>query len=438
MNDEDVDPVVTAARAELQSNLNPTPPEFDHLVRRFQRRRRGLAGAAAALVLAAIAVPVALAGQDSASQIVAGPAVEEPNRPGSSGAEPEESSVSVSTADLLGPGETRPLAESPLAGRSTMAAVWTGQEMLIWGGDSVDGQFDDGATYDPLTDTWTMLPDSPLKPRNAPAAVWTGEEVLLWGGSTAPGDQVVDPDDLRDAPGDPSGAPDNRDGAAYNPTTRTWRSIADAPVATAGRPVGVWTGSEMIVLAGFNSRDAAAYDPANDRWRTLPDLPGQLQAPNPVGVWTGEQVVTVVQPTGIEPGGAPTVVSLQPAGDSWTSQGDLGFSAAALAWSGETLLVAAGNETFELQDGKRQPVATAPPGWQQFDAPGVWTGSELLLWNGDTASTIDPTAGTWKAIPSGDTVRRIQPALVWANGVLLAWGGFPNHDGGVMLRPPAD
>ena len=403
MADDNVDQLAANARIELRQRLAATPPDIRRLAQRARARRRALSGAVAAVVLVAVAVPLALRDQDAA-QIIAGPSPTESN------------------AHLLRPGDSRPLPRSPLAGRSTMAAVWTGQQMLIWGGDGPNGQFADGAMYDPRSDVWTLLPDSPLSARNAPAAVWTGEEVILWGGSSSSGDQ--------------------QDGAAYDPATRRWRSIAEAPFASAGRPVGLWTGSEMVVLAGFNSRDAAAYDPATDRWRTLPNLPGRLQAPNPVGVWANDKVVTVIRSNGPTPAAPPRLerprlVSLRLDSDEWSSVRDLPSGQAVLASTGDALLVAAGSESFELLGGDSKEIAIAPAGAAVGDTSSVWTGTELLLWEGDTASAIDPAAGTWQSIPGGDSSRRTQSAVVWADGVLLAWGGFPDHAGGVMLRPPA-
>jgi N-acetylneuraminic acid mutarotase len=43
-----------------------------------------------------------------------------------------------------------------------------------------------GFAYDPKADRWTSLPRSPLSARAAATAVWTGREVLLWGGVTGP------------------------------------------------------------------------------------------------------------------------------------------------------------------------------------------------------------------------------------------------------------
>ncbi len=73
---------------------------------------------------------------------------------------------------------------SPSA-REDHTAVWTGREMIIWGGDNVDfGNFNTGARYNPATDSWTAISTA-----NAPTArvchtaVWTGSEMIVWGGA---------------------------------------------------------------------------------------------------------------------------------------------------------------------------------------------------------------------------------------------------------------
>lgn len=62
----------------------------------------------------------------------------------------------------------RVLAPSPLAGRYGHTAVWTGSQMIVWGGtdegpsDAIPHRLADGATYDPETDVWALLPNAPL------------------------------------------------------------------------------------------------------------------------------------------------------------------------------------------------------------------------------------------------------------------------------------
>lgn len=54
--------------------------------------------------------------------------------------------------------------------------------MLIWGGAAAGGAtfFPNGATYDPSTDHWALIPSSPG--RFIPSAAWTGAQLLVWGG----------------------------------------------------------------------------------------------------------------------------------------------------------------------------------------------------------------------------------------------------------------
>src|SRR6266566_7138282 len=70
-------------------------------------------------------------------------------------------------------------------GRSGATSVWTGSEMIVWGGieQSVVG-LDTGGKYNPSTDSWT-----PTSTTNTPigrydhTAVWTGTEMIVWGGN---------------------------------------------------------------------------------------------------------------------------------------------------------------------------------------------------------------------------------------------------------------
>ncbi len=198
--------------------------------------------------------------------------------------------------------------------------------------------------------------------------------------------------------------------------------------------MGLWTGSEMVVLAGFNSPDVAVFDPAANTWRTMVDLPGALQPPSPTATWAGGEVVTVVQSD--EPAGLRAVLVAARLDDTtWNTLVDPP-GPSVVGWTGEAVLVASKDEAFELDGSSKTPIASAPAGTLVSDAPAVWTGTQLVMWDGITASAVDPEAGTWRVVPSGATDQRIQPALVWADGVILAWGGSGTADG-VMLRPPS-
>src|SRR5262249_31371549 len=120
----------------------------------------------------------------------------------------------------------------PPDGRVGHTAVWTGSEMIVWGGfsnASFNSFFDTGGKYDPSTDNWTATSTI-----NAPAgrldhtAVWTGSEMIVWGGM---GNTDV-----------------GKSGGRYNPGTDSWTatSTINAPSARINH-TAVWTGSQMIV-----------------------------------------------------------------------------------------------------------------------------------------------------------------------------------------------
>jgi N-acetylneuraminic acid mutarotase len=69
--------------------------------------------------------------------------------------------------------------------RSGHTAVWTGTEMIIWGGrgDASGSYVHTGGRYNPTSNIWTATStDGAPSPRSIHTAVWTGSEMLVWGG----------------------------------------------------------------------------------------------------------------------------------------------------------------------------------------------------------------------------------------------------------------
>ncbi|MCL5098218.1 MAG: galactose oxidase, partial [Candidatus Omnitrophica bacterium] len=119
--------------------------------------------------------------------------------------------------------------------RTGETAVWTGQELLIWGGLSNGALLNVGAAYDPVANAWSSIStiNAPAA-RSGQAAVWTGIEMLIFGGETALGTA--------------------KDGAAYNPVNNTWR-----PLSASGNPqarsqaAAVWSGTQFILFGGLSN-----------------------------------------------------------------------------------------------------------------------------------------------------------------------------------------
>lgn len=116
--------------------------------------------------------------------------------------------------------------------RTGHTAVWTGQKMLVWGGQQGGAYFNSGGIYDPATDTWTALATAGApSPRSKHAAVWTGSEMLIVGGEDASGPLAS--------------------GGAYDPAANQWRSLTGAgnPVARSGA-TAVFANGELLMFGG--------------------------------------------------------------------------------------------------------------------------------------------------------------------------------------------
>jgi hypothetical protein len=154
--------------------------------------------------------------------------------------------------------EAMPL--GPLSARRDVSAVWTGTELVIWGGLSRMGHFADGAAFDPATRVWRAIADGPLSPRAGAPSVWTGTEMIVWGGA---------------GPGPGRGSQGLVDGAAYDPRTDRWRRIADAPGEGRSGGTTLMVAGHMVTAAGTSSRGASAagttyiYAPTTNRWTSV-------------------------------------------------------------------------------------------------------------------------------------------------------------------------
>lgn len=123
--------------------------------------------------------------------------------------------------DAIPPGWTwRPV--GPLPGRQGHVAIWTGAEVVLWGGER-PGRSPEGAAYDPKADRWRPLPPMPVR-INEGTGVWTGRELVVYGAFLDRGRRPLSPDD-------------RAVGAALDPFAGRWRAL---PLT--GESLVVWLG----------------------------------------------------------------------------------------------------------------------------------------------------------------------------------------------------
>lgn len=274
-----------------------------------------------------------------------------------------------------------PVGGAPVAPRHGHTAVWTGTELVVWGGLTPDGTpLADGAAYDPGAGSWRRLPPAPLEGRSGHGVVWTGAGMVVWGGTGEDGAVA--------------------DGAVYDPAGDTWRELPSAPLGPRSAPVAVWTGAEVLLVGGVADDpagfpvDGAAYDPAAARWRPLPAAPGPGMA-GAAAAWTGDRLLVVGGDGAV--GGAPTTTNqaleYDPVTDAWDE-------------------------------------VVPPPLGPLSRAPHVWTGTSFVVWGGGTpdhartdGAAFDPVVGRWRPLPPAPLDGRGGATAVWAGDRMVVWGG---------------
>lgn len=330
--------------------------------------------------------------------------------------------------------------------RQFARSVWTGTEMIVWGGVDYANDYNaitTGGRYNPLANSWTAMSTSgaPI-PREGATFVWTGQSAIYWGGL---------------------GGSYGNSGGRYFPATDTWLSTSTAS-APSGRTdhTAVWTGQEMFVWGGFNGwyqNTGGLYDPLANTWRSTTTSNAPAERQFPLSVWTGAEVLLVSTSEGSQIGGR-----YQPLTNTWTlvpeSNGPLenGYSVSKIAWAGEELVVASENG-FGV-GGKYNPVTDT--WWMSGEADSkrfaslglnysaVWTGTEFIVWggagNGVVASNqgyrFDPSKRVWRPVSSaGAPSPRYDHSAVWTGSEMIVWGGFDystNLNSGGRYDPVSD
>ncbi len=162
------------------------------------------------------------------------------------------------------------------AARVNHTAVWTGSEMIVWGGFfNLTTRTATGGRYNPSTNAWTATSTTSAPAARADqTAVWTGSEMIVWGGAF-----------------DFSGA--TATGGRYRPSTNTWTatSATGAPVERQYH-TAVWTGSQMIVWGGFRcTATGGLYNPLTDTWTATSAANAPRCRDNHSAVWTGNMMI---------------------------------------------------------------------------------------------------------------------------------------------------
>jgi N-acetylneuraminic acid mutarotase len=318
--------------------------------------------------------------------------------------------------------------------RYSHIAVWTGSEMIVWGGLDSSGIVNTGGRYNPGTDAWT-----PTSTTNSPTArdlhtgVWTGSEMIVWGGFDSGGDTNT--------------------GGRYNANTDSWTSTSTTN-APAGREShsAIWSGSKIVIWggsAGVTLNTGGIYDPATNSWTATSTTGAPAKRLHHTAIWTGSEMIV----WGGDSGGTPfnTGGRYNVSTNSWTATGTTnapeGRQFHTAVWTGNEMIVwgGFGNSSYLNTGGKYNPGANSWTGTATTNAPtgrashsAVWSGTEMIIWGGadtneeNTGARYNPSADSW--IVTGKTpINRARHTAVWTGTEMIVWGGFL-QDGSAYLN----
>ncbi len=286
-----------------------------------------------------------------------------------------------------------PLSATSVESRDQHPAIWTGTQMVFWGGRNDDGDaLSDGRRYTLASDTWATTATPPSSgepgPRHSPSAVWTGSELIVWGGQ--------------------NGGTSLRSGGVFRPGLG-WTNTPDAGAPSARFDhTAVWTGTEMIVWGGYGIGSpldtGARFNVASNRWFPVSTINAPRRRTQHAAVWTGTEMIIFggYDRTNLfNPSWLNSAARYQPATDTWQAISN-------------NLII-----------------------FPRAGSSAVWTGTEMLVWGGyqhsggffptfsffNSGYRFNPATGLWATLPASGLAGRRSHSAVWSGTEMLIWGG---------------
>lgn len=356
-------------------------------------------------------------------------------------------------------------------------AVWTGEELVVWGGDDPSSvEFDGGWTgvaYDPATKVWRSIAAAPgglTEPfMVVAAAAWSGEEVIFW---------MQSDHRYREIDYDMGGL-------AYDPVRDRWRRLPPPPFPIRAGATAVWAGGSLVVWGGTarpaaaispgavphdgpstagdhmveirplessNFRDGAAYDPDRNRWREVPSAPRadwntvaatddaivllQWQPLVLSGQANGGDISAGTDATEVDVPGDTRAAAFDVRTGRWRTLPDPpqavnGVVSMETLWTGRDLLVTAHRGRLAILDAatERWRVVQRGAADEEWGEWWPWTGEVAVIGHGVPGrgapsgkwvfEGYDPEVGVWHTIPAPPSAPLGPPS----GGLIRAWTG---------------
>jgi hypothetical protein len=273
--------------------------------------------------------------------------------------------------------------------RTNTEVVFTGTEVIFWGGDGSGGTVQTGARYDVTNGVWSTIPTGTLNlpmARRGHALVYdqTANSLIVWGGTNVQGIVLGH-------------------GAILNLTTGTWLTMPAAPISNRTGFVYEWDPVKRWLYVFGSSTElikanqGAIYDAALNTWQALPAVPtnfpprlnpGSGLAAGKFVVWGGSDFPDYYN----------TGLIYDPATNTWTHTANAnafiaGRTAMASAYNGDYIMfwgghlpIKADGAFLDVKHNVWLKMNTSSLG-ARAGAAAAWTPFGILIWGGANTTT---------------------------------------------------
>ena len=337
------------------------------------------------------------------------------------------------------------------AARTNHTSLWTGQNMIVWGGEDGTQKFNSGYKYNPFDDSWTAISTTGAPTaRSHHKALWIGNRMVIWGGQTAGGVQT-------------------NTGAIYNPFNDSWTAMSTTGAPSARESYSaISTGSKFIVWGGLASgsylNDGAIYDVNTNTWTALPSTNAPSARSRHKAQWNGTKMFIWGGADAATYANTGAIYDL--AGNTWTAMSTTSAPSARADFSmiryGDKLVVWGGVDSsgtalatgavYDIVGDSWTATSTTGAPSARSQASTIYTGRYMIISSGVNGGTslsdsfeYNPLTDTWTALSASGLSARYSASAVWTGtvgdgraqgaisyrnnttgdtGRLIIWGGF--------------
>lgn len=301
----------------------------------------------------------------------------------------------------------------PLEQRLSADLIWTGEEMIVWGGRKTrDGlnTLVDGAAFDPVTGGWSLLPRFPIDGPQATRAVWGEGEMI-----------VVSPDGT----------------FGYDPDSDSWREIGLGVVPSEWSDRMIYIDGKVYVWARVSL--ISELNVATGQWRTV-DAP--TESGPYVDPWSGvlrgigDRLIAVTRrasnctgkrfwqflDNGWEEFQDVSLATGESADCSFPNQA-AAVAGSLVIWAEESHPSAA----YSFESGEWRDIPSIPLGGSEGPSGPVPMDSDHFMvpqWG--EAAVFDATTETWTQVTLPGTGTDAE--IIWTGTEFLAWGIWETFD----------